>query len=90
MEDMQGGPCGPQIYLLSEEGFEGLKDIQAMLTVMAQITYSEGDDAKSGATLTMGRAELCFIFETINAKIDDVVQRIGNENWMGARSRIWQ
>ena len=90
MEDMQGGPCGPLIYLLSEEGYESLKDLQAMLTLMAQITYNEGDDAKSNAALTMGRAELCFIFEAINAKIDDVLKRVGNENWLGTQSRAWQ
>ena len=39
---------------------------------------------------TIGRAELCFIFEAINAKIDDVLQRLGNEIWFGTRSQVWQ
>jgi len=40
MEDMQSGRCGPQLYLLSEETYEKLRDIQAMLTLMAQITLA--------------------------------------------------
>lgn len=90
MENMPGGRCGPQLYLLSEEHFESLKDIQVVLTLLAQITYSKSEDAKQSAMLAIGRAELCFIFEAINAKIDDVVKRIGNENWLGAQSSAWQ
>lgn len=90
MEDMPGGRRGPQLYLLSEENFESLKDIQVVLTLLAQITYSKSEDAKQSAMLSIGRAELCFIFEAINAKIDDVVKRIGNENWLGAQSSAWQ
>lgn len=90
MEDIQGGPRGPQLYLLSEEGYEELKDIQAVLTLMAQIAYNRGDDSKSSAMLTIGRAELCFIFEAINAKVDDVVKRIDSGNWLGTQSQTWQ
>ena len=88
MEDMQSGRCGPQIYLLSEEGYERLRDLQAMLVLMAHITYSKGDGVKSDATLTIGRAELCFIFEAINLKIDDVLERLGNENWLGSAPKV--
>lgn len=85
MEDMHSSPVGPQLYLLSEEGYEGLKHIQAMLTLMAHITCNEEHDAKDNATLTIGRAELCFIFQTINVQIGDVLERLGNENWLSTR-----
>jgi len=90
MEDMQGGRCGPQLYLLSEAGYESLKDLQVMLTLMAQIAYSEGDDKDRSTTLTLGRAELCFVFEAINARIDEVLRRVSDENWIGERGHTWQ
>jgi hypothetical protein len=87
MKNMQGGRCGPQLYLLSEESYESLKYLQDMLTLMAQIAYSEEDHSTA---LTLGRAELCFIFEAINTRIDDVLKRVGDENWIGAQEITWQ
>ena len=90
MKDMQGGRCGPQLYLLSSDGYEDLRQLQDMLTLMAHITYNE-DNAENGeAIMTIGRAELYFIFEAINAKLDEVLQRLDNENWLDAQSPTWQ
>ena len=90
MKDMQGGRCGPQLYLLSSDGYEDLRQLQDMLSLMAHITYNE-DNAEDGhATMTIGRAELYFIFEAINAKLDEVLSRLGDENWLGAGSHTWQ
>ena len=61
-----------------------------MLTLMAHIACNEEHDANGNTTLTIGRAELCFIFEAINVQIDDVLERLGNENWVGTQSRVWQ
>lgn len=90
MEDMHGIPSGPQLYLLSEEGYAELKHIQTMLTLMAGITYNEEDKANGNATLTIGRSELYFIFQAINAQIDGVLERLGNENWLFNQNRVWQ
>ncbi|HUB92110.1 MAG TPA: hypothetical protein VMA74_20470 [Dyella sp.] len=90
MKDMQGGRYGPHLYLLSSDSYETLKDLQDMLTLMAHITYNE-DNAENGhATITIGRAELYFIFEAINAKLDEVLARLGEENWLGTGSQRWQ
>ncbi|HKT30566.1 XAC0095 family protein [Dyella sp.] len=89
MDDMQGGHCGPQLYLLSEAGYESLKDLQAMLTLMAQIAYSAGSD-DGGTTLILGRAELSFVFEAINSRIDDVLNRLAEENGIGSNRPVWQ
>jgi hypothetical protein len=89
MEDMHSGPIGPQLYLLSEDGYEGLKHIQTMLTLMAHITCNTEHDANGNGTLTIGRAELCFIFQAINAQIGDVLERFGSENWLGTQSCGW-
>ena len=90
MKDMQGGRYGPHLYLLSSDSYETLKDLQDMLTLMAHITYNE-DNAENGhATMTIGRAELYFIFEAINAKLDEVLEKLGDENWQGTGSRTWQ
>jgi hypothetical protein len=90
MEDMHGFPSGPQLYLLSEEGYAELKHIQTMLTLMADITYNEEDKTSGNATLAIGRAELYFIFQVINAQIDGVLERLGNENWLFSQNRAWQ
>ena len=90
MKDMQGGRCGPQLYLLSSDSYEDLRHLQDMLTLMAHITYNE-DNAENGeAIMTIGRAELYFIFEAINAKLDEVLSRLGEENWLGGQSQTWQ
>jgi hypothetical protein len=83
MEDMQGEPRGPQLYLLSQDGYENLKYLQDVLTLMAHITYNEENAADGNAMMTIGRAELYFIFQAINSQIDDVLERLGNENWLG-------
>jgi len=90
MKDMQGGHRGPQLYLLSSDSYEDLRHLQDMLTLMAHITYNE-DNAENGeAIMTIGRAELYFIFEAINAKLDEVLSRLGDENWLGGQSQRWQ
>lgn len=89
MEDMQGGRCGPQLYLLSEAGYESLKDLQAMLTLMAQIAYRAGSD-DGDTTLILGRAELSFIFDAINIRIDDVLNRLAEENGIDSHHTVWQ
>jgi hypothetical protein len=90
MKDMHGGRCGPQLYLLSSDGYEDLRQLQDMLTLMAHITYNE-DNAENGhAIMTIGRAELYFIFEAINVKLDEVLSRLGDENWLGGHSQTWQ
>jgi len=90
MKDMQGGRCGPQLYLLSSDGYEDLRQLQDMLTLMAHITYNEDNADNGHATMTIGRAELYFIFEAINARLDEVLERLSDENWMAAGSRAWQ
>jgi hypothetical protein len=90
MEDMQGDRRGPQLYLLSVDGYENLKHLQDMLTLMAQIIYNEDHTADGNAMMTIGRAELHFIFQAIHAEIEDVLERLGNENWLGAECLTWQ
>ena len=90
MKDMQGGRCGPQLYLLSSDGYEDLRQLQDMLSLMAHITYNEDNGENGNGVMTIGRAELYFIFEAINAKIDEVLQRLGDENWLGVPSSTCQ
>jgi len=72
------------------ESYEDLRHLQGMLTLMAHITYNE-DNAENGESMmTIGRAELYFIFEAINAKLDEVLSRLWEENWLGGQSQMWQ
>ena len=90
MEDMQGGRCGPQLYLLSSDGYETLKHLQDMLTLMAHITYNERNAESGSAVMTIGRAELYFIFQSINMQIDTVLEYLDSENWIGMQGMTWQ
>ncbi|HUB88121.1 MAG TPA: hypothetical protein VMA74_00180 [Dyella sp.] len=90
MKDMHGGRCGPQLYLLSSDSYETLRDLQDMLTLMAHITYNEDNAENGNGVMTIGRAELYFIFEAINAKLDEVLERLSDENWLGTQSQMWQ
>lgn len=90
MEDMHGGRYGPQLYLLSRDSYEELKHLQDMLSLMAHITCNEDNAEHGNAMMTISRAELHFIFEAINAKIDEVLARLGDENWMEVQSQTWQ
>lgn len=90
MEDMHGGRCGPQLYLMSEDAYEGLKHIQAMLSLMANVTCNVECAKDREAMLKMGRAELYFIFQAINTQVGQVLECIGNENWLRTQNRTWQ
>ncbi|GGA19528.1 XAC0095 family protein [Dyella nitratireducens] len=90
MENMQGEPRGPQLYLLSQDGYEILKRLLNMLNVMAHITYNEENAVDDNTTMTIGRAELYFIFQAIILQVDDVLECLGNENWLETESRTWQ
>ncbi|GGA37538.1 XAC0095 family protein [Dyella nitratireducens] len=88
MEDMHGGRCGPQLYLLSQDGYEDLKHLQNMLTLMARITYNAENAENGKATMTIGRAELYFVFQSINTQLGGVIERVDNENWLGTPSHV--
>ena len=90
MEDLYSVPSGPQLYLLSEEGYEELKSIQSMLRLMAYITYHEEDDGGGPAMLMISRAELYVIFQAISVQIGNALERLAHENGVGTPSRIWQ
>jgi hypothetical protein len=78
MKDMHETPSGPQLYLLSQEGYDELQHIQAMLLKMAKVSYHEHD-----AILAIRRADLYYFFEEISAQIGDALDRVGNENVVG-------
>ena len=90
MEDMHSDHHGPQLYLLSEESYEELKNIQGMLTLMGHIAYSEEDNTNGNAMLTIPREEIFFFFQQISAQIGDALERLSRENWLGPQSRMWQ
>jgi hypothetical protein len=83
MDDVQGGRSGPQLYLLSQDGYEALKHLQDTLNLMALITYNEEHMANNDTVMTIGRAELSFIFQSIHMQIDQVLEQLANENWLG-------
>lgn len=86
MKDMQSDPCGPHLYLLSQDGYENLRRLQDMLTLMAHITYNEDNADNGNAVMTIGRAELYFIFQSIIVQIDEVLDRLAEENCFAAQS----
>jgi len=90
MADRLGGRCGPQLYLLSSDGYDTLRDLQDMLTRMAHITYNHDNAENGNGKITIGRAELYFIFEAINIKLDEVLEQLGEENWLGDQNPMWQ
>ena len=90
MEDMQSGPSGPQLYLLSEEGYRELKSIQAMLTLIARIAHGEEDDTNGKTMLTISRADMSYYFLEISALIGDALDRLGKENVVGKQGWMWQ
>ena len=90
MEDMHGGRCGPQLYLMSEEAYEGLKNIEATLTLMASLTCNVENAAERESTVKMGRADLYFVFQAINTQLGRVLESIGNDNWLRTQNRTWQ
>ncbi|HUA78747.1 MAG TPA: hypothetical protein VL997_00125, partial [Dyella sp.] len=89
-EDMQSGPSGPQLYLLSEEGYRELKSIQAMLTLIARIARGEEDNANGKAMLTISRSDMSYYFLEISSLIGDALDRLGKENVMSKQSWMWQ
>lgn len=83
MNDTHEIPSGPQLYLLSEQGYEELQHIQAMLLKMAKVSYHEND-----AILAIRRADLYYFFEEVSAQIGDALDRVGKENTLGPRQQL--
>jgi hypothetical protein len=90
MEDMHSGPQGPQLYLLSEEGYEDLRNIQAMPSLMAKIAYSNDDNMNGNAMLVIPRVDLHYSIEELRAQIGNALDRLSKENGIGSQSRMWQ
>ena len=90
MEDMHSDQSGPQLYLLSEEGYQELKSIQAMLTLIARIAHNKEGESDGDAMLTISRADMSYYFSEISGLIGDALDRLGKENGVGKQSSMWQ
>lgn len=90
MEDTHEDRCGPQLYLMSEDAYEGLKNLEDLLSLMASLCCNVESVAERQATLKMGRAELYFIFQAISSQVGRVLESIGNDNWLRTQNRTWQ
>ncbi|WP_233840668.1 hypothetical protein [Dyella sp. 2HG41-7] len=90
MEDMHGGPSGPQFYVLSEESYQELKTLQMMLHLMAAIAYTEEDDKNGNSLLTMRREQIYCVFEDMSSQIGIALAGVGRENEIKVRSTMWQ
>lgn len=83
MNDMHNCPSGSQLYLLSEEGYEKLQQIQTMLMRMARISYHEKD-----AILAIRRADLYYFFDEISVGICEALESVENENLVSPQSLV--
>ena len=90
MEDMHGGRMGPQLYVLSEQGYEKLERLKNTLQLMASVTFNEDDNTNGNALLTISRADMSWYFEEIAAQICEALSRVSNENTVAAKGRVWQ
>lgn len=83
MQTAQGGRHVPHFYILSEEGYEALKDLRSTLTSMIDMTHTAKRDMQRSPVVIVGLNELHALFATINEQLDTVLERLGNENWIG-------
>jgi hypothetical protein len=90
MENMPGTRTGPQLYVLSEQGYEELRNIESTLLLMAQVTHSEDDDKNGNAMLTISRIELSNYFLEVSTQIAFALNRLSTENWMEDAQRTRQ
>jgi len=90
MKDVQSKPSGPQLYLLSEAGYEELKSIQGTLVLMARIAHNGESEAAGETMLTISRAEISRYFMDISAQIGAALSRLDKENWVGKQAWMWQ
>ena len=82
MQTKQGSRL-PNFYILSEEGYEALKELQSTLTSMIDMTHMAKRDMQRAPVVVVGLNELHTLFATINEQVDTVLERLGNENWIG-------
>jgi hypothetical protein len=90
MPATQGGRHVPNFYILSEEGYEALKDLRSTLTTMIHITHTAKRDMQRSPLVIVGLNELHALFATINEQVDTVLERLGNENWIGSHRKTPQ
>ncbi|RDS84893.1 hypothetical protein DWU98_02760 [Dyella monticola] len=90
MKDTPGTRMGPQLYLLSEDSYLELKEIQTMVHLMARIARGDAGDAHGTTTVTISRAELYRVFIQISEQIGEALDQLRNENWFADQQRAWQ
>ena len=83
MQTTHGGRNVPHFYILSEEGYEALKEVRETLTRMIDMTHIAKRDMQGIPMARIGLDELHVLFATINHQVDSVLERLGNENWIG-------
>ena len=90
MPTTHGGRHVPHFYILSEEGYEALKDLQSTLASMIHMTHMAKRDMQRAPVVVVGLNELNTLFTTINEQVDTVLERLNNENWIGPHGQTPQ
>jgi len=90
MEKIPGTQTVPQLYVLSEQGYEELRCVERMLLLMAQVTHSEDDDKNANAVLTISRIDLSNYFLEVSTQIALALNRLSQENWIDDSCRTRQ
>lgn len=86
MEEVYDEPTGPRLYILTQNDYDELRDIQTMLVLMAQVSPSDEDIEKDHTGRTSNRSDINRFFADISAQIGTALDGIRKDNGMGPPS----
>lgn len=80
MEDIYSEPTGPQFYIVSQEGYDDLRNIQTKLVVMAQVAHSDEDIESVNLRRMLNRSDINRFFAEISVQIGNALDGIRKDN----------
>ncbi|GLQ50946.1 XAC0095 family protein [Dyella flava] len=90
MEGTYNGPFGSKHYLLSEEDYEELKNLQTLLMIMANVAYDEEQHIDENDTMTIPRVEMKLIFQQLSVLIGEALERLDKGGHIDRQSHTLQ
>ena len=76
MQDTYDDPTGSRHYLLSADEYDELKNLQCMLSIMANIASDEDAPTDEDGTVMIPRWEMQLIFQLISRLIGEALEHL--------------
>ena len=89
MESTYIDPFGLKHYLLPEDDYIELKNLQRLLLIMANVAGDEESHTGEDGTVMVPRWEMQLTFQLISKLIGEALEHLEQDNPIEHRDRMW-